>query len=339
MSRVSRALPEALRRVALLLGSVVLFLAAGEAACRLRYGGELHFSGWGPAYARWFSQVHLDPLGLRCPEPACPVPVPDPEAYTLLVLGDSVAFGSGVAYDDIFARRLERLLEARGDPVRYRVINASAPGLDTEMERRLLDQVAPQVHPDLVLLVHFPNDALSEDDPRVRQVAAHLLGEIAGGWLYQRSYFYYFIESRWRRLEERRERRPSYEALVQQAYAPGTPGLARHAQALDDLIRTVELNQRKIAIVLFPMLYRLDEDPFRGAAEVVRGVAARWPVPVIDLLPIFARFEADRITLSPYDRHPNAEGHRIAAEAILAGLARERLIPPPERDAPGPSAR
>ena len=318
---------ERLVRAAAVLAGLGAFCLGGEVGCRALVGGELHFTGWGPAYRRWFGTVRLDPLGLRCGSDDCPAPAPDKGLFTILLLGDSVTFGSGVPFEEIFSRRMERQLGERGHPPGSRVINASAPGLDTAGELRLLNQVAPHVAPDLVVLVYFPNDALSEDDPRVRSIGSHLLGERAGGWLYQRSYFYYFVESRWGRLRERLGLRTSYESLVRESVQPGAPGLARHLEALEALIGTVRLNGIDLAIVLFPVLHRLHDYPFAGAHALVREVAARHQVPVIDLLPAFQDVDPLQFILSPYDNHPNGEGHRLAANEIVRGLDRLGLLP------------
>src|SRR5579862_3679012 len=71
--------------------------------------------------------------------------------YNILVVGDSVSFGSGVPYEKSYVPLLEtRLNRTLGDSVA--VWNAAVPGYNTSQEAAMLDRAAPVVHPDLVVL-------------------------------------------------------------------------------------------------------------------------------------------------------------------------------------------
>src|SRR5262249_13020862 len=64
---------------------------------------------------------------------------------TLLVLGDSYAFGFGVSGDDMFAAALERELSDSRTP--FRVRTAGVPGYATDQELLRWRRVAPAVKP------------------------------------------------------------------------------------------------------------------------------------------------------------------------------------------------
>jgi hypothetical protein len=67
------------------------------------------------------------------------------------------------------------------------------------------------------------------------------------------------------------------------------------------------------------MMHDLETDPFRAervaAAEVWKAAGAH----VVDLSPAFRGRPSSELCVSPTDAHPNAEGHRLAAE-YLAGM-------------------
>lgn len=140
---------------------VLLVLAGLEATLRLaqpnlladrpqatlaRLHGYSEVYGWVPrpgAVAFVDGQrTTINPVGLRGPEHAL-VRSARPR---ILLLGDSVAFGYGVADEDTFAAALE----ARG----YEVINLAVPGYGTDQALLRLQYEGVAYRPDVVLL-HF----------------------------------------------------------------------------------------------------------------------------------------------------------------------------------------
>lgn len=97
-------------------------------------------------------RVDLNALGLRDdPQDARPL---EPGEACLIVLGDSVAFGTGVHLEETFHERLqERAAEFCGRPLR--VIGAGLPGYGPLDERQMLASVAERLKPDVVVLALF----------------------------------------------------------------------------------------------------------------------------------------------------------------------------------------
>jgi hypothetical protein len=54
--------------------------------------------------------------------------------FRILLLGDSGAFGLGVADEDTYSSRLEQQLNRDADGMTYRVINMGVPSYNTEEE-------------------------------------------------------------------------------------------------------------------------------------------------------------------------------------------------------------
>lgn len=61
-----------------------------------------------------------------------------PGVFRVIGLGDSYAYGSGVARDQVFLKVAERLLEAELGPGRVEVLNFGLPGANTAMEAAML---------------------------------------------------------------------------------------------------------------------------------------------------------------------------------------------------------
>lgn len=79
----------------------------------------------------------------------------------VLVLGDSFAFGHGVEAEQAFPARLEARLRAGGQPAV--VVNAGVPGYGTHNAQALLESIAGDVEPDLVVLGFYAGNDFRND--------------------------------------------------------------------------------------------------------------------------------------------------------------------------------
>lgn len=112
---------------------------------------------------------------LRIPESEVPISINSrglrdrehAEGYggtTILGLGDSFAFGTGVEVEYIFLRKLEELLNKQQK--QCRVINAGIPGYGTDQEYIFLKQEGLRYSPDLVIVNFYLNDVFDNVSPK-----------------------------------------------------------------------------------------------------------------------------------------------------------------------------
>ena len=74
-------------------------------------------------------------------------------------------------------------------------------------------------------------------------------------------------------------------------------------------------------MVIFPELHALDEShPFQNIYRRVHAYAESLGIPALDLFPVFEGRSAPDLWVHVTDHHPNAEAHRIAADAIWSFL-------------------
>jgi len=86
--------------------------------------------------------------------------IPKPEGVLrILVLGDSVTFGTGVSRSETFPKRLERKLRSEGEQVE--VINAGVNGYTAYNEVHYYLSEMRDLQPDVVLLAVVLNDAVN----------------------------------------------------------------------------------------------------------------------------------------------------------------------------------
>ncbi len=268
-----------------------------------------HRSSWRTVYQG--VDVRFNELGLR----GEPIPPKQESEYRILVLGDSVTFGFGVAESDTFTSRLERALRTTRDRS-VRVINSGVGGYNTVQEYAYLKHKGLSLSPDLVILVYVTNDidvnegpfdpwsqiSLSGKSPP--QISLSLLGK---SWLY--------------RLVAHAYRYGLFGTMISDRYEStyASKGWKDSMAALRGLTDTVV--DRQIPLMVF--FFRWEPNTFNTRLlEAVRSAVA--PAPVEDMAPWFSGTDLRRYTNSQIDSHPNAEGHRIIAEHI-ANIVLARL--------------
>ena len=81
-----------------------------------------------------------------------------PGTYRVVILGDSQAFGWGVAYEEMFSTLLETSLNDEWTGRRVEVINLGVPGYNTAQEAANFRAFGQQYEADCVLILFIGND-------------------------------------------------------------------------------------------------------------------------------------------------------------------------------------
>jgi len=239
---------------------------------------------------QWLSEeapVRTNSRGFRGPE----LPKTKPAGTIRIVgLGDSVMFGWGVTEDQTYLCRLEIALGADAAGVRVEILNLAVPGYNTSQEAAVFRDEALPLSPDLLLVGYVLNDA----EPVLFRDAAPENPLVASSRLLQLA------------RDLARQRLPGANA-ARDAMAAAVRDIGRRAK------------ERGIPAIFFIYPNRVrGEDP-----EAPRRIAEESGFLCVDL---YAAFEAyyrrtgrafDDVVLSRTDAHPNPEGHRLMAEALL----------------------
>lgn len=247
----------------------------------------------------------------------------------LLFLGDSFTYGQGVLDGAArFTDRLEAALDASGR--RVHVYNAGVNGSNPSDWTKTFAELLPAYRPDVVFGVFFLRcgTKLSTSFRFYQDYVATLRAEYATGWPYRLSYLY----REWAERRVRARFSAAYAGRIVEAYlgdeSQRKPWLAEQ-RALRELAARCAEAGVAFHLVLFPMLFELDADPFAAVEHEIERFAREAGIPLFSLGPAFHGRDARALWVSPSDQHPNEEGHRIAAEAllpfvesVLAGLQR-----------------
>ena len=236
----------------------------------------------------------------------------------ILLLGDSVTFGSGVPIEATFGRKLESMLAAKlGRPVR--TVNTGVGGYNTVQEYGVLRTFSNVVDPDVVLLLYVRNDIQSNDPPfdpwsevslqgkSPSRVIAILLGK---SWLYRLGVF---------ALDYSRSQRPA--------------SLDRNARGVKesmDALSGIASFCRERGATFVTFFYRSKEQQSRGSSAAllseVESIGRTSSFPVADVGSWWGEVDMRSVTNSIVDSHPNDRGHELLARGMTDFLMTHGLV-------------
>lgn len=254
-------------------------------------------------------------LGLRGPDLAAR---PPDGVERLLVLGDSVVLGWGVAEQAMFSNRLQALFRTAGLPVE--VVAAAAASWNTRTEYSFLKHLGLGLHPDALMLVVVPNDIEPKRDGSDTDVDQRLLfppDAKPRSWLdnqaedlwrtaARHSYVAAYLKYLWQETFNRADG-PKFDA--------DSPWWRDARLALDRIIDLCAEQGIDLIVYLDGSAEMLDSDPVLRLYHqhlAARGVVGH-PMPA-------ALFDSHELRISMVDSHLNAAGNRLLAESMFQAI-------------------
>jgi hypothetical protein len=270
--------------------------------------------------------VAINSRGLRTEEFLLPKPA---HTYRILNVGDSIAFGWEVRQEETYGKQLEKMLNSRGDGRRYEVINAAIPTWNVEGERNYLLQEGLSYEPDLVILdLTIVNDIYGHGPERIDQneSVTHWFRENTYGWPFLTTQIRFFL-ARHYGPEAIPVLNPPTEASAYYPLHKENPAWDRVWQPMEEMYQATRERGIPFIVVAFPTAYQLSSLAHPDVPQQVLGErAAATGMPFLDLLPVYAQAcrEAGPEACEGYQNllfvdvwmHPNAFGHRLAAQEI-----------------------
>ena len=230
--------------------------------------------------------------------------------YRLALLGSSHTMGHGVSDDEVFDRRLERLVRRRGLPGwdgKFEVLNFSVADHSILQQLLLLEQVVLAFEPDAIAYVAHTSE--------LQWIRTHLVDTLEQGvdapWEFVRAAVDRASE-RERRSIPRFERSPTPHlwSILRASY--------RHF---------VELSQLQGARPIWIFQPRLQEFGQRELAEPLKEEAIVAGFQVFDLSGVFDHHPLKKLAVSAANFHAGPLGHRLIARALHRELSAAGLFP------------
>ncbi|RLB41272.1 MAG: hypothetical protein DRH30_07165 [Deltaproteobacteria bacterium] len=316
-----------LARAGLVVASMGVVFLVAEAAVRLTWT-EPWYERLEEEQSRsefeWFS---MGPRHL--PLRQAPDTTPKAEGTRrVLFLGDSFTYGLGVAEDESFVSIVRERLAAQRDE-QLQAFNGGIPGSMTEHWRLLFEKMGAEYEPDVVVTVFFLRDGVEGLTTRglIGHVRKELQERSRTSVAYQISALYRLVAAALaqRRLSD------WYLGWIETGYVGPPEQTAEWRRAQETLLELREQTERsggRFVLVIFPVLFGLDQDeyPVQAAVDAIEDFAQRHDIPVLSLLPTYRGMHAPDLWVSALDQHPNVDAHRLAADAIVPFVS-EQLAP------------
>lgn len=280
---------------------------------------------------RWF-KVHVDPdvknlefaneIGIQYRAKSDVVLNPEPGCRHVCFLGDSFTFGHGVAsVEDRFSDRVAD--SVNGEEFSPSVVsNLAWPGTDLLWAEAILkNSFAVDGQIDDAVYVLCLNDIEAFHDPTMSK-STSLSHFEPPTFFFRDTYFFNWLYFRCQSLFKQQTR--SYYAFVK-GYYEGEPWL-RFREALSRTSKLCDQNGCHFRVAIFPFLHNLGPDyPFREIHRQIKADCESLRIDCLDLDPGLSAHFDERLTVNPFDAHPNERAHEIAAEAMVDWLTGSRL--------------
>lgn len=270
--------------------------------------------------------VQINSRGLRNEEAAIPKPA---GTYRLLNVGDSIPFGWRVHLNETYGEQLEQMLNESGQIAgEVEVVTAAVPGWSLEAARNFLLQEGFDYEPDaIVLSIAAVNDMTTA--PVVRPQNPLF------SWLRDNTYSWPLLSTLGQYVKAGRvtpeaipELNPPSEARRYYPLREDHEIYDRVWGYIEEMAAASEERGIPFLVIIFPTAFQVNSAAHPPVPQQVLGArAAEAGIAWLDLLPAFQQgCDApgsggcegyDNALFSDVWMHPNAAGHRLAAEEIM----------------------
>jgi lysophospholipase L1-like esterase len=323
-----------LKKFLFLLVTLLLFLAAFEAVCRLglfAYVQARHFKLWGvtpQAQLQKHDRLGWVPVSRDRFRGAQKVSVEKPAGtFRIITMGDSCTHGAGVTNQQTYSKRLEQLLNEQKNAPRVQVLNAGVNGYQLEQMAIYLEEYLLVYQPDMVVV--YANAFDSSDfsiEPGSRLAAATypadrspLESSLQAFQTVEELFFqaksYYLLKRVVGFLKNRRpEDRPKGTELFDRK-----SGNLTRIRILCDMVGA--------ELVIVEYVAQKDKDSKQNFYVPAWNATRQWEghfVPIHKPM-IFSGYSADQLFLD--EVHPTVIGHALIAGQIAKQIWQKGLLP------------
>jgi len=246
----------------------------------------------------------------------------------IIVLGDSVTVGYGVASEDIFSSVLQKRLNETVE-----VINISAGGLNTPQEIHLFKLEGIKYQPDIVVLNFVLNDCdfysnhiAGQQYRNSKDAQIDLLGGISINPEFKRllkaSALIFLVKSQLENIKGR----ITGDSATSHDYFHNIWSKENNRKKIVDgfstLARLGSEHNFEIIVLIWPLLSDFGNYQYTDIHDWVGQQAIDNGFQVIDLLPVFSHESFRDLQVTSEDNvHPNAMGHALAVTTLLKLLS------------------
>jgi lysophospholipase L1-like esterase len=354
------------KNISLVFGTIFFTLAFCEILLRFFYPQPVDYFYFprepqpNSHFKRWGLDISLNSEGYRDVDHEIRKPR---GVIRIAVIGDSITYGTGVPFEDIYHQKLQKLLNESTKKEKYEVLAFNQGAANTKWAIATYERSVRQFSPDVVILGFCLNDIENYDTLVPANGKRRLYDVLAAFHEYARvkSHLYFLIFERSRRL--------LYQYILDRtvrtadSWLPVKPESDEFRLAFDEALRStmsclvhfnslVKADGARLIIVVFPFEMQLSsrhadiyarEYRIAGLENAPRGIAQdrlvaelrKRNIEYLDLLPTFQEMIRRNPRQALFFRelggmldwaHPNTRGHDIAARELLSFMLSNGLV-------------
>jgi len=259
-------------------------------------------------------------MGFRGPEVSRE---PAPGVFRVVVAGDSITMGQGVAEADTYPARLGDLLREEGRGLAVEVLNLGLSGTNVHSVAGRIERIGVPRHPDLIVYGFTVNDIKGPDyvaDTRPAEAQARRDEHLR--FADSASYLLRSVWPRWLTLRDLVLRPPgSLGHEIHHNFFENPPAWEHFAAGLDRLAAIGEREGVCVHVLIHTFVAQLDWlHPFRDVYQRVADAARERGLTVTETFEGFRGRDPLELRVSFADPHPNARGHELLARALHPAL-------------------
>ena len=260
----------------------------------------------------WHGKLHVyNEDGMRR---TTPFPPRQPEICRIMVIGDSLTYGKGVALEDTYPSLLQAQLAAE---FRVEVLNLGVSGLQSEDLFSILTNFAPRLQPDLIVYGVCLNDFLaSGEGQESRAKLAAWAFPLPNRWkefLRQHTRAGEFFDTRYHDLLMRLGLRADFLNNILHDLHHYQIRFTRDVTAMNYFVVSNGLPP-----VVAMVLDQYPEYEGRGqrVARLAESILSLVGMAVVPTDAYYKTYDGHKMGVSPWEGHPNEEAHRLFAEHL-----------------------
>jgi lysophospholipase L1-like esterase len=250
------------------------------------------------------------------------------DTYRIAAVGDSITYGPNMQSDDVYAKKLERILNLNGNNKKVEVINYGVSGYATSHEVNVVKRAIVE-QADLVLLQITLNDPELTPLDIQHENTVQRFGPLKPGPVLSTVMKYWqtlaFVLNRLHNTRTQYEYKKYFYDLYENKESWDV-----FYNSLKKISEMAKNSNVPFGAVIFPLFGQdiNDNYSFKEIHAKINGALDELGIQHLDLLPFFTNIPAARLQVIPgVDFHPNEIGHRIAAENIYRWLKSTKLLP------------
>jgi lysophospholipase L1-like esterase len=277
----------------------------------------------------WGHRVENNRYGFRERDFETPKP---PGVYRVMVLGDSLTWGAGLAVEERYTAIAEKLLSDSFPQKKFEVLNFGIPGGPTTEERDILRKFRQPVEPDLIVVGFCLNDP--QPKPQYYSIERQRLTDSAMGQAIDKTsylladlgllYTAKLLNDAFYRFAEKLGIIPDANVALGRAYDPMSKEWRAFVQALKDIKQISD--ELRLPAPIFAILNHGGAPSrlwSRWFHQADKAAADAGFIAYNHELEITDRLGNQSLPINKMDGHPSASVNRIYGEKLYQAVARQ----------------